>query len=198
MINRRREFVSGVLSLALAGFAGCADGGATPTPTDEPRTPPTGSPTPTGAQTETQSSTETTQAPETASPSDTASSTETPAQTESPTATPSQSTKSPSSDTPVDIEGSRFTPMRLSVPVGTRVEWTNRDSYSHDVTSAQLTDQGTAWDYYSGNMGEGAVAGYTFDTAGVYEYYCSIHGRSLMCGVVVVGDASHDATLPCE
>ncbi|MFB6220932.1 MAG: plastocyanin/azurin family copper-binding protein, partial [Halolamina sp.] len=81
---------------------------------------------------------------------------------------------------------------------GTTVEWTNKDGASHDVTSDTFTEQGSEWDYYSGSLGNGAVTSYTFTEAGAYEYYCSIHGAASMCGVVIVGDASHDATLPCE
>ncbi|MFB6217755.1 MAG: plastocyanin/azurin family copper-binding protein, partial [Halobacteriaceae archaeon] len=39
---------------------------------------------------------------------------------------------------------------------------------------------------------------HTFESAGAYEYYCTIHGKATMCGVVVVGGASYDGTLPCQ
>jgi plastocyanin len=98
----------------------------------------------------------------------------------------------------VAIQGYDYDPLRLSVAVGTTVEWTNYDAASHDVKSTTLTEDGDEWDYYSGTLGGDDSAAYTFEQAGAYEYYCSIHGRASMCGVVVVGDASHDATLPCE
>ncbi|MFB6169059.1 MAG: plastocyanin/azurin family copper-binding protein, partial [Haloferacaceae archaeon] len=74
----------------------------------------------------------------------------------------------------------------------------NRDGYPHDVKSATFHDTAAAWDYESSDLGQGDTATHTFDEAGVYEYYCTIHGRNTMCGAVLVGDVSLDATLPCE
>jgi plastocyanin len=97
----------------------------------------------------------------------------------------------------VTLENSAFDPKRLSIDPGTTVEWINEDGYGHDVTSAQFTDAATAWDYQESLSGGDSVTR-TFEESGVYEYYCTIHGRSNMCGVVLVGDVSHDADLPCE
>lgn len=179
MATPRREFVS-TLSLALTGLAGCA--GEDGTPTDSPTAMSTDTPTPTGSRTPTRTATET------------RTETQTPTETRTPTqsATPTSATES------VAIEGFAFSPLRLSVGVGTTVTWTNHDSATHDVTSAEFTAQASAWDYYSGTMGTNDTASYTFAEPGAYEYYCAIHGSSSMCGVVIVGDASHDASLPCE
>jgi hypothetical protein len=49
----------------------------------------------------------------------------------------------------------------------------------------------------SGGTG-GETTSYTFESAGVYEYYCSIHGQGRMCGVVLVGGATKPGPLPCE
>jgi plastocyanin len=98
----------------------------------------------------------------------------------------------------VDIENTSFSPMRLSVEPGTTVEWTNADGYAHDVQSAQFHDKAESWDYYSEQFGQGETAEYTFQNEGVYEYYCTIHGQSTMCGAVLVGDVTLDQDLPCE
>lgn len=90
-----------------------------------------------------------------------------------------------------------FQPLRTSVDPGTTVEWTNEDSFGHDVTAAQFHDAAAAWDF-AVDVGPGESATHTFDSAGVYEYACTIHGRSSMCGAVLVGDASLDKSLPCE
>jgi plastocyanin len=98
----------------------------------------------------------------------------------------------------VEIANTSFSPMRLSVEPGTTVEWTNTDGYGHDVQSSQFHDTAESWDYYSEEFGQGETAQYTFQNEGIYEYYCTIHGQSTMCGAVLVGDVTLDQDLPCE
>jgi plastocyanin len=100
----------------------------------------------------------------------------------------------------INIEDQSFNPVRLEVEVGTTVEWANQDGYRHTLVSGQFTDQGSEWSFDGGALSEasGNTATYTFDSAGAYEYYCPDHTKSVGCGVVIVGDATHDATLPCE
>jgi len=98
----------------------------------------------------------------------------------------------------VEIENIAFVPERLSIEPRTTVEWVNRDGYPHDVQSAQFHHTAASWNHYSGNLGEGDTSEFTFDAGGVYEYYCTTHGRRSMCGAVLVGDVSLDRTLPCE
>ena len=85
-----------------------------------------------------------------------------------------------------------------SAPVGTTVTWTNEDGVDHDVVSRQFNDGAADWDYDSGNVAGDGTTSYTFESAGAYEYYCSIHGQGRMCGVVLVGDATKPGPLPCE
>ena len=98
----------------------------------------------------------------------------------------------------VEISGMSFSPMEVSIDPGTEVRWINRDGIPHDVESAQFNGGATEWDFESGELEEDEEASYTFDQAGTYEYYCTIHGKSTMCGVVLVGDASRAGPLPCE
>ncbi|MFB6074651.1 MAG: plastocyanin/azurin family copper-binding protein [Haloarculaceae archaeon] len=102
-----------------------------------------------------------------------------------------------SAATVVEMVGVSFDPVRASVDAGGTVEWVNRDGFSHDVTAAQFTDGAADWQF-STTLAGGERARHTFESAGVYEYYCSIHGRDRMCGAVIVGDAALDASLPCE
>jgi plastocyanin len=97
----------------------------------------------------------------------------------------------------VEMVDTSFKPMQASVEPGTTVEWVNQDSFGHDVTSAQFHDAATQWDFAS-DVSPGGSVTYTFDSEGVYEYYCTIHGKDSMCGVVLVGDVSLDEELPCE
>jgi len=96
------------------------------------------------------------------------------------------------------MKDTAFHPVRTSVEAGTTVTWTNEDSYGHTVAAATLTDGATQWSFETGTLNNGDTATHTFDQKGVYEYYCTIHGKDTMCGAILVGGASLDASLPCE
>jgi plastocyanin len=95
----------------------------------------------------------------------------------------------------VTIQGIAFAPSKLSVPVGTRVTWTDKDNVKHTVTSGKPgkdaipgVRQGTAA-HPSGVFDHpmspsGGTFNFTFKKAGTYAYFCRIH--SSMRGVIVV------------
>ena len=90
-------------------------------------------------------------------------------------------TSTAAADTMVTINGFAFTPVMITVPVGTRVVWTNQQmNVPHTVTS----DSG-AWD--SGTLGTGASFMFTFNQVGSFPYHCNIHPN--MHGMVVVTSA---------
>lgn len=94
----------------------------------------------------------------------------------------------------------QFDPVRLSVAPGTTVTWDNRESGtygSHSVKSAQFHETAAKWSFEK-DLPKGGSVSHTFDEAGVYEYYCTVHGEGSMCGVVLVGDVSLSKSLPCE
>ena len=66
---------------------------------------------------------------------------------------------------------------QFSVKVGTTVKWTNNDNVSHDVTSQNNL-------FFSGNLDPGATYTHTFQSAGSFPYYCTIH--PLMVGTITV------------
>lgn len=101
-------------------------------------------------------------------------------------------------DNQVRAAGTAFNPIRLSVEPGTTVIWDNEDSVPHTVVSAEFTEQATAWEYDKRMTASGGGAEFTFEEEGVYEYFCDIHGEESMCGAILVGDVSLDASLPCE
>jgi amicyanin len=78
----------------------------------------------------------------------------------------------------VKIDNFSFAPPSLTVPVGTRVTWTNQDDVPHTVVSTE------------GKVLKSPVLdtdqkfSYTFTAAGTYLYYCSVHPK--MTGKVVV------------
>jgi plastocyanin len=70
-----------------------------------------------------------------------------------------------------------FTPMAVTVPVGTTVSWTNKDGEPHTVTSLDGL-------FRSGALDSGDSFKFKFAKPGVYKYVCSIHPR--MTGTVTV------------
>ena len=70
-----------------------------------------------------------------------------------------------------------FSPMAITVPVGTKVTWKNLDGEPHTVTSADGVFRSPALD-------QNDSYSYTFTKAGVYRYICSIHPR-MMASVTV-------------
>ena len=80
----------------------------------------------------------------------------------------------------VRMQGLRFSPASVHVAAGQTIEWVNRDSVVHNVTSSD----GTA--IMSGNFGPGKKFEFTAKLAGTFTYYCTIHSTT-MKGRIVVG-----------
>lgn len=70
-----------------------------------------------------------------------------------------------------------FDPPVIAIQTGTTVTWSNEDSVTHTVTAT-----GGAFD--SGRQDPGKNFGYTFNSAGTYDYACTIHPQ--MKGQVIV------------
>lgn len=77
----------------------------------------------------------------------------------------------------VKIDNFSFGPAELTVPVGTTVTWTNRDDIPHTVVSVDKV-------FKSKVLDTDETFSFTFDTAGTYPYFCSIHPK--MTGKVLV------------
>ncbi len=70
-----------------------------------------------------------------------------------------------------------FSPIDITVEVGTTVTWTNNDILTHTVTSG-ISDGaiGTADGIFdSGDLASGESFSYTFEEEGDFDYYCSPH-----------------------
>jgi plastocyanin len=76
----------------------------------------------------------------------------------------------------VAIDGTAYGPAVITVPRGTRVEWTNRDPFPHTVTAPG--------DFDSGSMAAGAKWSYVATRPGRHDYICTLHPN--MKGTVVV------------
>jgi plastocyanin len=80
-------------------------------------------------------------------------------------------------DKQVVVDNFSFTPATAAVPVGTTLTWTNHDDVPHNVVSPEQK-------FKSPVLDTDETFSHTFDVAGTYKYYCSIHPR--MTGQVVV------------
>ncbi len=81
------------------------------------------------------------------------------------------------------MQNSQFVPASLTVSTGTKVTWTNKDSYAHTVTSGTPGNPTGLFD--SGNISSDGIFSYTFDSTGTYKYYCRIH-PDIMQGTITV------------
>jgi plastocyanin len=79
----------------------------------------------------------------------------------------------------VVIDNFAFSPARITVSVGTRVTWVNRDDVPHTATS---TARPRAFD--SGALDTDAEFTHVFSAPGTYEYFCAVHPN--MVGQVIV------------
>jgi plastocyanin len=75
-----------------------------------------------------------------------------------------------------------FSPDYLTVEQGTTVTWTNNDFNAHELTSSLPASTDFPVSQYVNPSG-GSFA-YQFDTAGTFEYYCTIHPQ--MTGTIVI------------
>lgn len=91
-------------------------------------------------------------------------------------AEPPAATEASGPDATITIEGFSFSGAD-SVTIGDTVEVTNQDTVGHTWTA---TD--SAFD--SGSLGEGESFEFTFDEAGEFDYFCSIHPE--MAGTITV------------
>jgi amicyanin len=77
----------------------------------------------------------------------------------------------------VKISNFKFGPRTLTVKVGTKVTWTNKDAIGHSVNFA-------SGNINSNTLGLDAKFSHTFTAAGTYPYICDIH--PFMHGTIVV------------
>ena len=84
--------------------------------------------------------------------------------------------------TRVCLVNTAYNPATLTITHGTTVTWQNADSYGHSVTSSA----GSPDTYDSGTIAAGGTFSHMFATAGTYNYYCYIHGASVMHASITV------------
>ena len=99
-----------------------------------------------------------------------------PMQTTQPVNTPPQHTTPPPAQTiEVKIIDFSFYPSEVTISKGGTVTWTQKDGEPHTVTGSNFN---------SGKLTQDQVFKYTFNEAGTFDYWCTIH--SSMRGKVIV------------
>lgn len=96
------------------------------------------------------------------------------------------SSKMPSKSYGVEIRDFAFGPMTLTVPVGATVTWTNKDEEPHTVYSNDDVFRSKALD-------TDEAFSFTFEKAGTYNYFCSVHPK-MMATIIVGADKKPVAT----
>ncbi|HBH46707.1 MAG TPA: plastocyanin [Candidatus Jacksonbacteria bacterium] len=96
--------------------------------------------------------------------------------TTTPTPTPTP-TPAPSSETTtaISIQNFAFDPATLTVKAGTTVVWTNDDQAPHRIKSTAFNSE---------NLNTGDTYSFKFETAGTFDYICSLHPS--MQGKIIV------------
>ncbi len=69
----------------------------------------------------------------------------------------------------IDMIGFKFSPTEVSIPAGSTVIWTNKESVKHDVVANDNS-------FESPTLDKGQTFSRKFDTPGIINYYCKFHG----------------------
>jgi plastocyanin len=80
-----------------------------------------------------------------------------------------------------------YSPNPAQVKVGDKVEWTNKDSVQHTITSGAPGSADSGKEFDSGLtklLNPGSTFDHTFTKAGDFPYYCQLHPT--MLGHVIV------------
>lgn len=89
----------------------------------------------------------------------------------------SEATQTTSGQNAVTIQNFAFSPATLTIKVGDKVTWTNKDSAGHSATA----DKGN---FDTGILQNGQSGSVTFSKPGTYTYHCSVH--PMMKATIVV------------
>ena len=113
---------------------------------------------------------------------------------ETPVETPSEETSAPAAEATVEMAvgassptcadtNSCYLPHEITISVGGTVTWINNDSAAHFATSGKDATADGKFD--SGMVMASSKFSQKFDTAGTYDYFCTVH--PWMTGTVIVG-----------
>ncbi|HEY0603722.1 MAG TPA: cupredoxin family copper-binding protein [Herpetosiphonaceae bacterium] len=79
--------------------------------------------------------------------------------------------------TSIQIQNFAFTPDSVEVPVGSQVTWANADQAPHTATARDGS-------FDTGQIEAGGSQSVTLNTAGTFEYFCTVHPRMVATLIV--------------
>ena len=79
----------------------------------------------------------------------------------------------------IRIDNFTFEPRTLTVAVGTKVTWVNRDDVPHTATSTAKPKR-----FDSGTLDTDGTFSHRFSAPGTYDYFCVVHPK--MTGQIIV------------
>ena len=82
----------------------------------------------------------------------------------------------------------------LTVEIGTKKTWTNRDGVPHTTTSGQLGAMTGVW--RSADIPLNGFFSFTFNQLGTFKYYCEIHPTTMKVTVTVVQSLAQAPVTP--
>lgn len=80
-------------------------------------------------------------------------------------------------DQQIGIKDHHFSPASITIPMGTKVIWTNHDADPHTIVGQNNT-------FHSNVLDTNDHYDHTFSTAGTYTYFCTLHPT--MVGSIIV------------
>lgn len=88
----------------------------------------------------------------------------------------------------VNIVDNAFQPPELTVAVGTKVVWTQTGSQPHTVTADDnsFDSSPNCPTNITSCLKTNETYPHTFTSAGRVPYYCKVHGKAVMSGVIIV------------
>jgi plastocyanin len=81
----------------------------------------------------------------------------------------------------VNIQGSQFSPVEITIKQGESVTWVNKDSVSHTIVGVT---------FQSDLLNTGQSFKQIFNVVGTFEYHCSVH-PSMIGKVIVVSNGGY-------
>lgn len=110
---------------------------------------------------------------------------------------PQAEASGPKGDETVEVSDFEFTPYTVTITAGEMVVWNNVQGF-HNVRSDEVDDKNNPLFTSGAPNTSNWTFEHTFDTAGVYRYYCEPHGAPGglgMSGVVIVESPPTAVTL---
>jgi plastocyanin len=84
--------------------------------------------------------------------------------------TTTQATDDKAATVQIRIDNFTFAPAEVTIPVGTKVTWTNHDDVPHTATSSAKPRQ-----FDSGTLDTDDQFSFVFTAPGTYDYFCAVH-----------------------